>query len=319
MSLGSFLRKIGKNKIVRGIGRAVDFGSDFLPPGFRDVGNFGGKILQGQNLKTAALGTGTDYLGGRAAKLIAGKLPGGIKNIVGGGGGAGGIPAFPGSGMPAPDLSAVPGAVADIGNKTAQSLGGTTQNLLTRGLDYGKGAAANVLASRVGLGTGVGAPSSSVSANGNGTPGGGAAAGAPSGNWLTGLLKTPGVAEGLIGLGGSALQGYGQGKIAEADRKWETSKFGMENAPGVQRQIEMSPMRDRAMYMLSQRMGAPMQTFSPRDIFNPGGAGTQGGYDQNALNAANARYKPGAGGVDPSVLQAILKKMGYGQPTQAVR
>ena len=66
------LKNLGKSKIVRGLGHGIDFVSDFLPPGFRDVGNFGGKLLEGQNLKHAALGTAMDYGMGRIAKGVGG-------------------------------------------------------------------------------------------------------------------------------------------------------------------------------------------------------------------------------------------------------
>lgn len=82
MSIGSILKKIGKSKITRTIGKGIDFGSDFLPPGFRDVGNLGGKLLQGQNLKRSLIGTGMDYAGGRLAKGLSGKLQGIGKSAV---------------------------------------------------------------------------------------------------------------------------------------------------------------------------------------------------------------------------------------------
>lgn len=118
MSIGSVLKKIGKSKITRAIGKGIDFGSDFLPPGFRDVGNLGGKLLEGKNLKMAALGTAGDYVGGRLARGLGSKLQGiGKAGAVAGGAtptnipkligiGPGGIPLFDQTGSIAKQLGA---------------------------------------------------------------------------------------------------------------------------------------------------------------------------------------------------------------------
>lgn len=307
MSLGSFFKKIGKNKIVRGIGHAIDVGSDFLPPGFRDVGNLGGKLMEGQNIGKSLKGTATDYAMGKVGGMVAGKL-----------GGAAGKSKNVKALTDRFDPSKFTGNIADAANAATAStvaakMGSPMQNIGSK--------VVSAIGPRFGDIAKAGA-TAALSSNGNGAQSIQGDQQSPNGNHgfdLGGILKTPGVAEGLFGLAGGALQGYGQGKIAEADRKWETDKYGMDNAGAVQKQIEMSPLRDRAMYMLSQRMGLPQGSFSPKDIFNPGGTGSQGGYDQNALNTANAGYTPGAGGVDPSVNQRILEKMGYGKPKQQVR
>lgn len=71
---------VRRNKgVIRKIGKGIDFASDFLPPGFRDVGNFGSKLMQGQNLKRAAIGTGMDYGIGRAIKGL-----GAVRGLGGG-------------------------------------------------------------------------------------------------------------------------------------------------------------------------------------------------------------------------------------------
>jgi hypothetical protein len=302
--LSSFYRK--KIKPIKGkVGKVLDIGSDFLPPGFRDVGNFVGKRLEGQSTKQAAIGTGADYLGGRIIKGALGKA----KKLTSGGGAAnGGIPAFPGSGLPEVGPIDMSGVDASVARKVASIPG--------IGGGFGEQAAA-AIGPRLGAGA-----ASAIASNSNGN-GSGIVEGEPrgSGSWW----KKPGVAEAGIGLAGNIIQGYGQGKIADADRKWDREKFGQElgwekdqygmnNAPGLQRQIEAAPMRDRAMYMLAQRMGMPQSDFSPRDIFNPGGTGSLGGFDQNQINTANAAYTPGAGGTDPTILKQILQKMGYGQP-----
>lgn len=71
-----------RNKgVIRKIGKGIDFASDFLPPGFRDVGNFGSKLIQGQGLKKAAFGTAMDYGVGRVVR----GLGAGAKAAKGGG------------------------------------------------------------------------------------------------------------------------------------------------------------------------------------------------------------------------------------------
>lgn len=79
--LSSFYKKNIK-PLKNSLGKVVDTGSDFLPPGFRDVGNFAGKRLQGQSTKDAIIGSAKDYAMGRISKGIGGK----VKNTLGMGG-----------------------------------------------------------------------------------------------------------------------------------------------------------------------------------------------------------------------------------------
>lgn len=80
--LSQGLKKIGKSKITRTLGKIIDTGADFLPPGFREVGNVGGKLMQGQNLKKAAIGSVLDYAGGKLGGMVASKLGGKAGGLV---------------------------------------------------------------------------------------------------------------------------------------------------------------------------------------------------------------------------------------------
>ena len=88
-----------------------------------------------------------------------------------------------------------------------------------------------------------------------------------------------------------------------------------EQANMLQRQMAMAPMRDRMTYNIMQRAGMPSRTFRPDDMHNPLAAGEQtsaGGIDQNALNALQAQYTPGAGGqMNNSLQQSVLGRLGY--------
>jgi hypothetical protein len=79
--LSKTLKKVGKSKITRGIGKVIDFGADFVPiPGVKEGLNLGGKLLQGQNLKKAALGTAGDFAMGAVVGKAKGLL-GGAKKV----------------------------------------------------------------------------------------------------------------------------------------------------------------------------------------------------------------------------------------------
>lgn len=85
-----------------------------------------------------------------------------------------------------------------------------------------------------------------------------------------------------------------------------------ELAPGIAHNLEMSPLRDQAMYQIMNRMGMPSQQFKPTDILGGTNFTPQmGGIDQNALNSRNAGYTPGAGGVNPDLYKAMLSRLGY--------
>jgi hypothetical protein len=82
-------------------------------------------------------------------------------------------------------------------------------------------------------------------------------------------------------------------------------------ASAVQNQLNLNPMRDRAAYMLQQRAGAMPAAFQPRDFTKgtmPGSGAATGGMGSvmNQMQTAAGQYKAGAGGMDPSALQAQL-------------
>lgn len=83
------------------------------------LGNIGEDALAGRNVRKNLRGNLVGVAEGGAGLYGASKLPnnGGILNVGRSGPGGGGIPAFPGSGMPMPDLSALPGATAAIDQK----------------------------------------------------------------------------------------------------------------------------------------------------------------------------------------------------------
>jgi hypothetical protein len=70
----------GYKKVIKPIkgtlGKVIDTGSDFLPPGWREAGNFAGKRLQGQSTKQAILGAAMDYGVGKVSKGLSNKLSG---------------------------------------------------------------------------------------------------------------------------------------------------------------------------------------------------------------------------------------------------
>ena len=311
--VSSLIKKVKKSKITRGIGKIVDVASDFLPPGLRDVGNLTGKLLQQQNLKKAALGTAMDYGAGKIGGMVAGKLGGAAKGAAG-------------KAIPNVDTSAMPAAANVIGNRAGAAatgiggfsggvVGGMPVLLPQAAKAAGGGVAQNAVKS---IAQNFGGQ---VVKNLTGSPTGPANSG--GGGWL----DKPGMIEGLFGLAGGALSGYGQGQMADKDRAWDKEKFGREMvipegeaAMGAQRSMEMSPMRDKALYLLTQRMGMQPQSFVPHDIYNPSygsGAPQLGGYDQNKLNAQNEAYKPGMGGTNTDIQKMLLQKLGYG--TQPVR
>lgn len=142
------LKKLGKSKVVRGVGKFIDVGADFLPPGLREIGNVGGKLLEGQNLKSAAIGSALDYGAGRLGKVISGKLVGN-KIPLGGAAGAGaarpnvgavigvgptGMPIFapPGMGIGGAVANAAAGAAG--GGGWLNTLGGAALSGVKKGL-----------------------------------------------------------------------------------------------------------------------------------------------------------------------------------------
>lgn len=104
-------------------------------------------------------------------------------------------------------------------------------------------------------------------------------------------------------------------RIAEFNRtQGQSEALG---AASAQNLINRAPMADQAQYMMRARMSAPPTAFAPRDFTRTGltqqtmRAPATGG-PQEALAASRIAaqgYKPGAGGVDTSVLDMLKKKM----------
>ncbi len=133
-----------------------------------------------------------------------------------------------------------------------------------------------------------------------------------------------------IGAGaiGSFLSAGSEGKRADrqAERDFairqeqnRISKIGAETdqtlgANQLRRQMETNPLRDRVLFGLQNRAGMTPGRFNPKDMFNPNNKGpiSQGGIDFSALKQANDQFTPGAGGVNPEILQQMLGKMGFG-------
>jgi hypothetical protein len=325
--LSSGLKKANKAlKPLRGVGKivggALDVGSDFLPPGLSFLGNTTAKLMQNKNLKSSVIGAGKDMAMGKIGGMVAGKLAGNASSKA------------------AQQATNRMGSIDDfaartIGNGATDNVGNVLKGAGEMGFG---GKMANVVKDAAGKVTG-GAITNAISSRFGGAPantGGGdmgydpnadggrvsTATRTGSGGGWRDLLKSPGVLEAGAGLAGSMISGAAQGAMADKDRAWEKDKFGVEQAPGLQRDIESAPIRDKAMYLLSQRMGMQPQSFVPHDIFNPSygsGPAQLGGYDQDALNQQNAAYKPGAGGVTTDLQKALLKKLGYGQPATAGR
>lgn len=306
-------------KPLRGVGKFVGGGldvvSDFLPPGLSAVGNTAAKLMENKNLKSSVLGAGKDMAMGKIGGMIAGKLggtagkvaskmPGGVLNGTTGNI-SGGVP------IPQVDVSGALDTANSVADKYAS------------GSDF-----ANKLTGSIGprLGAGV-AGAASAAFNPNADTGRTSTATRTGGHGWGDILKSPGVAEGLLGLGGNIISGAAQGAMADKDRAWDKEKFNRgqvipegDAAMGAERSIESAPMRDKAMYLLTQRMGMQPQNFQPHDIFNPSygsGPANLGGYDQNELNRQNSAYTAGAGGVKTDIQKALLQKLGYGAPPPA--
>lgn len=94
----------------------------------------------------------------------------------------------------------------------------------------------------------------------------------------------------------------------------QTDKLG-----AINRQMESGGARDKALFMLSQRLGMVPQQFRARDMMNPSTSPDTpepGGIDpriqQHAMESYHAPSAQGAGsgGVDPRVYQALMTKLG---------
>jgi hypothetical protein len=156
-------------------------------------------------------------------------------------------------------------------------------------------------------------------AGANDTIGGAAAAAAPAAaiNPLlgAGIAGAAGIAQGI----GNILGSKAQTNIQKGALKQQEMTANTEEANTIARQMQLSPLRDKANYALTARTGMPTAQFNP---LNYGAAGNStpnlGGIDQNALNQKLAAYTPGAGGsgTTDAVNQAILTRLGYGTPGQ---
>lgn len=83
------------------------------------------------------------------------------------------------------------------------------------------------------------------------------------------------------------------------------------DAVKLARSLDSAPMRDRASFLMAQRLGQTPGNFAPGDMFN---RGSYGRVDRDALAKANAGYQPGMGGTGggEAVIKAFLNKLGYG-------
>ena len=116
------------------------------------------------------------------------------------------------------------------------------------------------------------------------------------------------------GLGG-AFGGAAQAQATKQQTKLQENQFNRQYAERLKQILEMQPIRDKVLYMLNQRAGMTPSAVRPFDMFNstsPGpGQASLGGIDLNALKSAAGAYKPGMGGVDPSLENTLLYQMGY--------
>jgi hypothetical protein len=116
----------------------------------------------------------------------------------------------------------------------------------------------------------------------------------------------------------AAAQNYQQ--MGMGDRQFgQTSNMNRQqlldqrNAQAVQAQtaLNLNPMRDRAAYMLTSRLGMPPGAFQPRDYTRgtmPGQGAPTGGMApvMGAMQTAARDYRAGMGGMNDSALRAQL-------------
>lgn len=113
-------------------------------------------------------------------------------------------------------------------------------------------------------------------------------------------------------------QKYNQSEAQYAQNDaWNNAKYQDERGIGaakLQGQLNLSPLADKASYMLMQRLGVAPAAFQPRDYTKgtmPGAGAAAGGYsdvlaaDQRALGS----YTAGAGGWKTDALQAAYDRM----------
>jgi hypothetical protein len=160
---------------------------------------------------------------------------------------------------------------------------------------------------------------------GSPTPGGPSTSTDGGGSALGSILSNPqtlGYLQLLFGAAGGAAAGAADAKtsaarLAEQQREFD-KLYGVssgQSAVGAGRQLDSAPLRDQTMYKLKQFLSQTPAQFKPHDIFNGGGVAQPGGYDVPKLQAADAAYTPGAGGVNTDILKKFLASIGYGQPS----
>lgn len=125
---------------------------------------------------------------------------------------------------------------------------------------------------------------------------------------------------------GGVLQGIGSGITGQAQAKQQKKQTDNDwklqsgaEASKLQHEQDTAPLRDRAMYLLQQRLGQTPSTFAPHDLYNQSTSSATpqyGGYNQSALAQANQAYQPGMGGVNTAVNQQAIGGIGY-QNTQS--
>lgn len=144
------------------------------------------------------------------------------------------------------------------------------------------------------------------------------------------------ISAGLSGVGGLLKSNkMSREQLAEQAREFNLSQQFTEemgrtsnqfdqtkNIGDMQRRIEQAPMRDKALYMLNQRLGMTPQSFQPRDMANPGSPGAAnpqgGGIDSASLQSSMGRYRApnfmtdqaGSGGVDPRIYHQMMARLG---------
>lgn len=139
------------------------------------------------------------------------------------------------------------------------------------------------------------------------------------------LNGVSGVAEGV----GSFLEGKNYNdrmkeQLAENQRQFNVSnelnqkqfaegqrQFNVPEAEKLSRSQDVAPLRDRAAYMLSARLGESPTAYQGASLSSPG---QQGGINQNVMKGFNDMYQPWMGGTKPGVdiRQNILRSLGYG-------
>lgn len=128
--------------------------------------------------------------------------------------------------------------------------------------------------------------------------------------WMLGL----GAFGAAAGAYSSYQQGKSQAKTAQQQLDEQKREFNTNGALDTARHLDAAPMRDRAMYLMSQRLGMNPTAFHGETLTQQG---SPGGIDPAQMAAANNAYTPGAGGTGGSseVAKKILAGMGYTYPT----